>query len=226
MGALTEELPKPMLPIAGKPILEHVLERLGTAGFSDILIVTGFRAEMVEDHFRAYPLKLTFVRQPAINGTGAAALLAKDFAGEAPFLFTFGDILVGAADYEGIYDGLLQDPDAQAGVGVKWVDDPWPGAAVYEEGGRVTRIVEKPAPGTSTTHWNSAGLYSFRPAIFDELARIPLSPRGEYELPSAMAQLLHAGRKLLLYPIRGAWRDIGRPEDIAIAEKLLLNQQV
>jgi dTDP-glucose pyrophosphorylase len=90
----------------------------------------------------------------------------------------------------------------------------------------VTRIVEKPAPGTSTTHWNSAGLYSFRPAIFDELARIPLSPRGEYELPSAMAQLLHAGRKLLLYPIRGAWRDIGRPEDIAIAEKLLLNQQV
>jgi NDP-sugar pyrophosphorylase family protein len=222
MGDLTEDLPKPMLPIAGKPILEHVLDRLSSAGFTDVFLVTGYRAEVIEDHFRNYPLRLTYVRQEVINGTGKAALLAKEFAGADPFLFTFGDILVPASDYRGIFDRLLSDPLCQSAVGVKFVDDPYRGAAVYEEGGRVTRIIEKPQPGTSTTHWNSAGLYSFRPVVFPELERIPLSPRGEYELTSAVCQLLENGSRLLLYPIAGAWRDVGRPEDLPAAEKLVL----
>lgn len=215
MQSLTAELPKPMLALKGKPILEHVLDGLRAAGCSEALIVTGYLAEVIERHFTRYPMAITFARQEQTNGTASAALLAREFAGADPFLLTFGDIMAEPADYRGIADLLEQDPDATAAVGVKHVPDPWQGAAVYEEGGRITRIVEKPAPGTSTSNWNSAGLYAFRPAVFDALAAAPLSARGEYELTSAIEALIADGRLLLLYALEGPWRDVGRPEDLS-----------
>ena len=83
------------------------------------------------------------------------------------------------------------------------------------------RIVEKPAIGTSTTHWNSAGSYVFRPTVFEELERVPLSVRGEYELTSALSQMIERGLRLLLYPLQGAWRDVGRPGDLDAARKMV-----
>jgi len=75
-------------------------------------------------------------------------------------------------------------------LGVRDVDDPWQGAAVYEVGGTVTRVVEKPPRGTSTTRWNSAGLYAMRPAVFPYLDRLAPSPRNEYELTSIFEMML------------------------------------
>jgi NDP-sugar pyrophosphorylase family protein len=221
MQGLTESVPKPMLPVNGKPILEHLLERLRAAGFREALIVTGYRAEAVEEHFRNYPLDLTFRRQETLDGTARAALLAEDFAGDEPFLLTFGDVLAEPSAYRGIVATLDEYREAEAAIGVKWVDDPWQGAAVYETGGWVTRIIEKPPKGTSATHWNSAGLFSFRRSIFDELRRVPKSPRGEYELTSAEAALLERKAPVRLFVIEGFWRDIGRPEDLEAARSTL-----
>ncbi len=159
--------------------------------------------------------------QETLDGTGGAARLARDFAGGDDFLLTFGDILVSAEDYAGIAARLESDAQTEAVAGVKWVDDPWQGAAVYEQDGMISRMVEKPPPGTSTTHWNSAGLYAFRASIFDQLASIPKSPRGEYELPAAVERLLARGARVRIHAIEGAWRDVGRPEDLPEAEKLL-----
>ena len=221
MGGLTEELPKPMLPLAGKPMIEHILDRLRAAGVTEVLIVTGYRAETIEDHFREYPLAITYVRQQSVNGTGTAALLGRDFAGSDPVLLTFGDIICEPEDYEGISGRLRSSVQAGAALGVKRVDDPWQGAAVYEEDGIVSRIIEKPPKGTSATNWNSAGLYAFRPGIFDLLAALEPSPRGEYELTSAIAAMIATASPVLLYEIRGDWRDVGRPEDLAVAEDLV-----
>ena len=79
------------------------------------------------------------------------------------------------------------------------------------------RIIEKPERGTSTTHWNSAGIYVFSPVVFDELDSVPLSPRGEYEATSAITQMLEAGRTLRMFALEGTWMDVGRPEDLAAA---------
>jgi len=215
MQGLTAEAPKPMLHVRGRPILERLLELLLEAGYSEALIVTGYRAEVIEDYFRGYRMPLRFVRQTTINGTATAALLARQFAGADDFLLTYGDILTGASCYHDILESLRQAPEAQAMVAVKEVDDPYRGAAVYADAeGKVTRIVEKPPRGESTTHWNSAGIYAFRPSIFDELRQAPKSPRGEYELTSAVAQLIEKGKLLRIFPIEGEWRDIGRPEDL------------
>ena len=100
------------------------------------------------------------------------------------------------------------------------MDDPWRGAAVYADAaGIVSGIVEKPARGTSTTHWNSAGLFAFAPAIFEEIDRIPKSARGEYEITTAIEQLIEHRRMVCMFDMQGAWRDVGRPEDLAFAAR-------
>lgn len=220
MGALTDETPKPMLAIGGRPILDILLGRLIDAGYSEALIVTGYHAEAIEDYFRNYRLPLRFVRQSPVNGTATAALLARDFAASDDFLLTFGDILAPPGCYREILEQLRAEPEAEAVLGVKEVDDPWQGAAVYvDERQRVTRIVEKPPRGQSSTRWNSAGIYAARPSLFPELERTGLSARGEYELTTAIASLIDSGKLLRLFPIRGQWRDVGRPEDlIAMAD--------
>ncbi|HTU46034.1 MAG TPA: sugar phosphate nucleotidyltransferase [Bryobacteraceae bacterium] len=215
MGAIAHETPKPMLPILGKPMLEHILERLAAAGFDRFLIVVGYRHEAIEQHFQNWPLPLEFRVQDPVNGTGSATRLAKDFADNEPFLLTYADILCDAAEYTRC-SRILQEQDAAAAVlAVKAVDDPWQGAAVYEENGRIREIIEKPPKGASTTRWNSAGFYAFRPVLFEYLDRIRPSARNEYELTSALDLMLEDGLDLRISPIAGDWRDVGRPEDLA-----------
>ncbi len=222
MEGLTEDRPKPMIEVGGKPLLEHILDRLRDAGFSSGLVVTGYKAEMIENAFRAYPMEMSFVRQTAIDGTARAALLAEQWSSGDPFLMTYGDILTEVDDYRGMAAKLV--PGTEAVLSVKWVDDPWQGAAVYtDESGRILRIIEKPAPGTSTTHWNSAGCYVFRGSIFDTLRRVERSPRGEYEVTSAIETELAAGRRVVIHAHEGGWKDVGRPSDLEVAGRLVTN---
>jgi NDP-sugar pyrophosphorylase family protein len=219
MGSLTREIPKPMLPISGKPLLEHVLDRLGAAGIRECAVITGYFHEVIEKHFEHYSMRLVFIHQKVIDGTAGAARLARGFAGTDPFLLTYGDIWCEPEDYRRVMQPVVDEPETEATLAVKYVDDPFQGAAVYVEEGFIRTIIEKPPKGASTTHWNSAGIYCFRPQIFDELDRVPLSTRGEYELPSAIEQMIGAKRKVRAVEIQGAWRDIGRPEDLAAASK-------
>lgn len=214
MGSITQQTPKPMLPIHGKPMLEHILERLTAAGIEQFLIVVGFHGELIEQHFRDSPISIEFRRQQPVNGTGAAARLARDFTADQPFLLTYGDIFCDPAEYVPCCETLQQYSEAAAVLAVKAVPDPWQGAAVYEDHGRIRRIVEKPPQGRSTTHWNSAGFYAFRPVLFDYLDRISPSPRNEYELTSALDLMLADSLELRISEVIGEWRDVGRPEDL------------
>lgn len=215
MGRITQETPKPLLEIRGRPMLEHILERLAEAGIQRFFIVTGFQHERIEDHFRDWPVPIEFRVQEPVNGTGSAALLAKDFADGEPFLLTYADILCGESEYARCAEVLQENANSAGVLAVKSVEDPWQGAAVYEEGGRIREIIEKPPKGTSKTNWNSAGFYAFRPVVFDYLTRVQPSPRGEYELTSALDLMLEDQLELRISPIQGEWRDVGRPEDLA-----------
>jgi NDP-sugar pyrophosphorylase family protein len=214
MGALTEDLPKPMLPVKGKPLLEHVLDHLAQAGVRECGLITGYRHEVIEQHFASYPMRLEFIHQAVINGTGGAAKLARAFAGNDPFLLTYGDVWCESDDYRRVMQPIESEPGTDATLAVKYVEDPFQGAAVYLKDGFIRRIIEKPPKGASTTNWNSAGIYCFRPGVFEEIDRVPLSVRGEYEITSAFEQMIDAGRQLRAVEIKGAWRDIGRPEDL------------
>lgn len=219
MGEMTREMPKPMLPVQGKPLVEHIVERLAAAGIERFFIVVGYHHELIEEHFRKSRFTMEFRRQEPVNGTGSAALLAKDFVAGKPFLLTYGDILVEPDEYRRSISVLQENRNCAAAVAVKRVDDPWQGAAVYETEGRISRIIEKPPKGTSTTQWNSAGFYTFRPVVFDYLRRIQPSSRNEYELTSALDLMLTEQRELRISEVAGDWRDVGRPEDLEAVNK-------
>jgi NDP-sugar pyrophosphorylase family protein len=215
MGEITAETPKPMLSVQGRPILEHVLERLAAAGAERFLLVVGYHREVIQQHFRSWRLPIEFRVQDPVDGTGSAARLGREFAGAEPFLLTFGDILCEPAAYVNCARVLGDHPATQAVLGVKDVDDPYRGAAVYVENGIIRRIVEKPPIGTSTTRWTSAGLYAMRPVVFPYLDRLEPSVRNEYELTSIFDMMLADSLELRIAAIDGAWRDVGRPEDLA-----------
>jgi NDP-sugar pyrophosphorylase family protein len=214
MGEITSRTPKPMLPVQGRPMLEHVLQRLAAAGIEKFLVVVGYRREILQEHFRHWPLPLEFRVQEPLDGTGSAARLARDFAGSAPFLLTFGDILCDPSAYVRCGRVLDKFSATAAVLGVKDVEDPWRGAAVYEEDGKVYRVVEKPPIGTSTTRWNSAGLFALRPLVFPYLDRLQPSTRNEYELTAIFESMLRDNLELRISTIEGGWRDVGYPEDL------------
>lgn len=221
MGDLTEDCPKPMLPLDGRPMLAHQIERLEAAGIREVLVVIGYKGYMVREYFDAHPpavAKLRYSMQQQQDGTGSAAKLARTFSDGEPFLMVYGDNLVDPDVYRGMLD---QAAEAEMVIAVKRVDDPYQGGAVYVEGDRVTKIVEKAPKGSSTTNWINGGIYVFKASIFPELDRLKVSPRGEYELTDAVHAIVNSGRFVAWRPIEGFWRDVGRPEDLSSASEFV-----
>jgi dTDP-glucose pyrophosphorylase len=211
MKELTDELPKPMVRVKGTPILESIVRGLVANGVERILIVVGWRKEVIFDHFgdgSAFGCVIEYVEQIVQDGTGRVVELAKDFAGNDPFILSYGDILVPAASY-----ALLVDCDSVDGkLTVKIAEDVRKGGAVFIENGFVSDLIEKPGEGQPTSPYYNAGIYAFSPRIFDYTAKLELSPRGEYELTDAIAAQVRDGLKIEAVELVGEWADVRDPE--------------
>jgi len=226
MGPLTASRPKPLLTVAGRPLIEHVLCGWAAAGVRRAVIVVGYLADVIEGELGSgahLGLEIIYRRQERADGTARALLLAEPLIEGEAFGVSWGDILVPQAFCPELVD-VFRLRRCAAQLAVNEVDDPWAGAAVYvDEEWRVLRVEEKPARGTSTTRWNNAGLLMLTPAVFDYARRLAPSPRGEYELPQAIAKMIEDGRDVRAYPLHGFWSDLGTPEDLALAEQTFLS---
>jgi NDP-sugar pyrophosphorylase family protein len=224
MKELTAETPKPMLPILGRPLLEHILTALRSAAIDRFVIITGYQAERIEEHFgdgSRFGVGVCYRRQVVQDGTARALLLGREGVGRNPFLLGWGDILTDPKNYMGLVSTFGATKPGGV-LSVNWVEDPCRGAAVYVDAeNRIERIVEKPPAGTSKTHWLNSGIGVFEPVIFDYAEKVRPSPRGEYEIPDAIAAMIGDGLTLRAYPLEGFWSDVGTPEDLARAEELL-----
>jgi NDP-sugar pyrophosphorylase family protein len=224
MKSLTDEIPKGMLEVAGRPLLEWIVEAIRDAGISRLLVVTGYHADRIEDHFgdgTGFGVEIRYRRQEVRDGTARALLLGRADIGDRPFLLAWGDILTDRRNYPGLFR-TFADSACDAVLSVNRVDDPYRGAAVYtDDGGKILRIVEKPPRGSSTTNWNNAGFAVFRPIIFDYAERVPRSPRGEHEIPDAVSAMIADGRDVRAFPLEGFWSDVGTPEDLERVSALL-----
>ena len=213
MRELTEALPKPMLQVRGKPVLQHIVEGLRDAGLTNFLIVVGWRAEAVRDFFgdgSKLGVRIEYVTQTVQDGTGKVVELGREFVGSDPFVLSYGDILIAPENYPRICDALAP---AEAVVSVKRSDDVSQGGAVFvNEKFELIDLREKPRPGEPTSPWYNAGVYAFRSSIFDYIAKLERSPRGEYELTDAIRNLALAGKKVQALELAGDWVDVRDPE--------------
>jgi dTDP-glucose pyrophosphorylase len=218
MGELTREIPKPMVEVCGKPILRYIVDGLRDAGIRKILVVVGYRKEVVQDHFQdgsAFGIQITYAEQVAQDGTGKAVELAKAFCGSDPFILSYGDILVDSS----CYIPLTRPDDAELMLTVRYTDDVSKGGAVYvNDAFEVVDLWEKQPPGQANTCWYNAGIYTFKSTIFSYLARLQKSPRGEYELTDAIRATAQDGKKVKAVEIKGYWADIRDPEVLAEVE--------
>lgn len=213
MRELTETLPKPMLKVRGKPVLQHIVEGLREAGLTDFLIVVGWHAEAVKDFFRdgsTLGVRIQYATQEKQNGTGKVVELARGFTADEPFVLSYGDILVSPENYPRVCLALA---DAEAVVTVKRSDDVSQGGAVFvNEKFELVDLREKPKAGEPTSPWYNAGVYAFRSSIFDYTAKLELSPRREYELTDAIRHLALDGNKVRAMELAGEWEDVRDPE--------------
>jgi dTDP-glucose pyrophosphorylase len=216
MRELTNELPKPMIAVRGQPILRRIVDGLRAAGVTQFQIIVGYRADVVRDYFgdgSQFGIAVEYAEQVVQDGTGRVVELAKAFAGTDPFVLSYGDILIDPANYH----RLVALDDAEALVSVK--HNPGEiakgGAVFVNERFEMTDLREKPQPGEPTSPWYNAGVYTFRPSIFEFTARLEKSPRGEYELTDAIRGLALSGRKVQVLELSGDWADVRDPEVLA-----------
>lgn len=211
MKELTDDIPKPMVKVKGTPILESIVRGLVSNGVTDILIVVGYRKDVIIDYFETgekLGCRVSYVEQAVQDGTGKVVELAKDFAGADPFLLSYGDILVPSSAYA----PLVSFEDVDGKLTVKIDEDVHKGGAVFIEDGLVTNLIEKPKENEPTSPYYNAGIYVFSPVIFDYTARLELSPRGEYELTDAIAAQVRDGLRIAAVELEGDWADVRDPD--------------
>ncbi len=225
LGVLTQTTPKPMLPLEGEPVMQHIIKRVAKHGCREFIIVVRYLADIIKSHFgdgSDLGIEVKYAHQPEIHGTGAALQSAEELVAGSPFIMTFGDILTSDDLYQKLIDRINQG-DCKAVTALKWVEDPYKGAAVMiDETGIVNEIIEKPEKGSIPSHWMNAGIFAFDPIIFDYLKKLKPSARGEYELPDAINMMIAEGLPVASVQMEDApWLDIGTPEDLAEARRRL-----
>lgn len=235
---ITKVVPKELLPIVDRPALDWIVQEFVEAGIEDVLVITSRRKKTLEDWFdrdpeleaalahkpallakaAPPPLRVQFVRQSEMRGTGHALLLARAFAGNDPVVVAFPDDLFTGGNcsaelietYEHTGCSVLAAKELEGDVSRYGVLE----TVTRPDGATgVLRIVEKPAPGSEPSKLVSFGRYLYTPEIFERLA-VGLAAHGEGEFfPADAINQLGAGGRVVAAVVDSMRRDTGQPLD-------------
>ena len=207
----TETVPKPMLPVAGRPLLERLVLQLVAEGISDITLAVNYRGELIEEHFgdgERFGCRISYVREKSDQPLGTAGCLAQVSTSRRPVLAINGDLLLqfSVAALAATHDG------AWATVGARPYSHPVPFGVLQVDAGRLTGIREKPIESWAV----NAGVYLLSP---DALAQVPTDTR--MDMPELLSLGLERGEVVRVHDLEGEWLDVGRPEDLGRARGAL-----
>lgn len=224
---ITTSRPKHLIQVGGKAILEHCLDALKACGIFEAVIITHFMSQAIRDYFgdgSNFGLKITYVEQKAILGTGNAALSAEPFIDD-DFILVYGDLLF-SSDVINTVLKLHKAESATAVVAVVAVDKPESyGIIELDAKKRFKRIIEKPRREEAPSNLANAGLYVFSKELFEALRQVKRSVRGEWELTDAVTLLATEDKTVLVAEIaKGNWFDLGRPWDLLDANSWALKR--
>jgi dTDP-glucose pyrophosphorylase len=211
----TEHCPKPLLPVSGKPILEHIIERAKAEGFRHFVLAIHYLGHMIEDHFgdgSRWQVRIEYLREETPMGTaGAIGLLSP--RPEVPFLVSNGDVLTDIR-YGELLDFHCRH-GASATMAVRMHEWQHPFGVVRTKGVDIVGFEEKPI---ARSHIN-AGIYVLEPRALDELNA------GEYcDMPTLFSRLRERPSRTIVYPMHEPWLDVGRADDLERANSLNLRE--
>jgi len=229
MLEITKNKSKHLISVEERPFLAYLLDNVLKAGYREIILVVGFRENLIRDFLKGYEFKgldykITIVNQFEIlgpkekeYGTACPIKCVKDFVKNENFISLAGDnfyevddlISMNIDDDCNYVAGMENGPSEKFGV-------------LIEENGFLKKIIEKPTEPISG--FINISLYKFTPEIFEKIFQIEKSPRGEYEITDAIS-LLAKENKIKIKKIQGFWMDFGRPEDIEKFSKFLKNKK-
>jgi glucose-1-phosphate thymidylyltransferase len=212
--------PKPMINVAGKPVLGHLLDSIAHLDVEEYIFIVGYLGEQVEEYVNAeYKLKARFIEQKELLGQAHAIYLAREFLQDEPVFIIFVDTLF-EADLS-----ILKNPEADAVVFVKEVENPRPfGVVRLNPDGTIGGFVEKPA--TDENRLAVVGLYYFQHAnpliaAIQTLMDRKIMTKNEYFLADAMHLMVESGQKFRTGQVT-AWLDCGRPDTVLDTNRYLL----
>lgn len=216
MLPLTEEKPKSMIELKGRPLLQHVLEPLAEIRVKEAVVVVGYKKEKIIEFFGSefQGMKLAYVEQKEQKGTAHALGMAKNLMNE-DFIMRNADTIAGKK----LFEELKEMQGFDAIVAGRYSSEPWKYGCLKVEGNKLIDIIEKPEKGTEPTNLVNAGIYRFSPKIFNAIEKTKPSPRGELELTDSIKILIEEGCKVGFLQYEGKFLDIGSIEDLKKAEE-------
>jgi dTDP-glucose pyrophosphorylase/CBS domain-containing protein len=213
---LTEQVPKPMLPVGDRPLLERTIEQLRRSGIREVSLITHYLADSIEQHFgdgRSFGVRLNYVQEDHPLGTAGGLKLMKK--ANRPFLVINGDILTGLS-FEAMHDYHRKN-GAEITVGVRKYEMKVPFGVVECDDVRITQIKEKP----SLTFFVNAGIYLLEPSICDYI------PEGRhFNMTDLIQKLLDSGRPVVSFPVMEYWLDVGQHADYKQAQEDIRNGKI
>lgn len=208
MRPFTYEMPKTMIPVHGRPILEYTIELLRNYDIRNIIILIGYLGQKIKNYFgdgTKYGVKITYITEKKEVGTARPLLLAKRYLKEKSFLLIYGDILVDIDLADMI--SFHQEEKGIATVALTSVAEPSPYGVVKLRGNKILGFEEKPTRDLRLSRLISSGLFIMEPEIFEYVPKKPYSMLEKDVLP----RLAKEG-KLRGFPFEGQWFDVGTPE--------------
>ena len=219
---LTHSGPKQLLPIANKPMSQYCIESLKEAGITDIaVIIGGIGSTKVKEYYGSgenFGVKITYIEQDFPRGIAHAINLCKDFIKDDNFVVYLGDNIINQSIRKYVHD--FQNSESKALILLCEVDNPSKFGVVDLKDGQITKILEKPK--NPPTNFAVIGIYCLSPLIFDIFSRLKPSDRNEYEITDSLQMLLDENHTIDFDYVTENWKDTGTPNDIILANKLIL----
>lgn len=227
MLGLTKDKSKHLINVGSRPFLAYLLDNIFEAGYGEIILVVGFREDMIREFLKSYDCgagnKIEIINQFAvlgpkekIYGTACPLMCVKNFVGNENFVSLCGDNFYSAEDLK----AMNIDDEYNYVAGLKHDSPEKYGVLLASSDGFLKNIVEKPKEFVGDLV--NTSLYKFTPEIFDKLSMIEKSSRGEYEITDAISLLAREG-KVKVVEIKNFWMDFGRPEDIKTFSEFIKN---
>jgi dTDP-glucose pyrophosphorylase len=206
---LTDSMPKPMLPVGGRPVLERIVEQLRGVGVRRIHVATHYQADKIVEHFgdgESFGVDIQYVKEETPLGTGGALGLMD--TPDEPVLVINGDILT-QVDFRSMF-AFHQDQRAEMTVAVRRYDMQVPYGVVECDGVNIRALREKP----QLSFFVNAGIYLLEPSVF-----ALVQPQERMDITDLVSRLMAAGRPVVSYPICEYWLDMGQHQDYQKAQE-------